>query len=101
MGKRLDLHDILKSIPGVREVYFQPPEDISLKYPCIVYSRSDVDTRFADNAPYSMKKRYSVTVIDPDPDSEIPDHIARLPMSIFARHFRVDKLNHDNYSLYF
>lgn len=98
---RLLLHNVLKSLLGSDHVYFQPPATVEMVYPCIVYSRDAADTKFADNAPYSYKKRYQVTVIDRNPDSDIPDKIARLPLSTFATHFAADNLNHDVFSLYF
>jgi len=47
------------------------------------------------------KKRYKVTVIDPDPDSLIPDKVASLPSAVFNRFFAANNLNHDVYNLYF
>ena len=40
---RLELHRILNDIPGVRGVYYQPPESLKLKYPAIIYSRSRIE----------------------------------------------------------
>lgn len=99
MGLRLDLHTILKTI--VDNVYFQPPANVQLEYPCIIYSRDYADTRFADDMPYTYTKRYSVMVIDRDPDSELPDKVAALPMSTFNRYFATDGLNHDVFSVYY
>lgn len=101
MDKRLLLQALLNGIPGVTKAYFQPPADISMEYPCIVYQRDSAVTKFADNRPYSHKKRYQVTVIDRDPDSSIPDAVAELPLCIFSRHFTADQLHHDVYNLYF
>jgi hypothetical protein len=99
MGLRRDLQTLLEEI--TTNVYFQPPTNIQLKYPCIVYKRDFADTEFADNAPYSYVWRYMVTVIDPNPDSEIPGKVARLPMTLFNRFYTVDNLNHDVFSTYF
>jgi len=76
-------------------VYFQPPTNVKLEYPCIVYKRDFADTKFADNEPYAHKRRYMVMVIDQNPDSEIPEKVAALPMSLFNRFYTVDNLNHD------
>lgn len=72
-----------------------------MRYPCIVYERDSIDIRHADNLPAHLTKRYQVTVIDRDPDSEIPDKVALLPMCSFASHFVTDNLNHDVFNLYF
>jgi hypothetical protein len=83
------------------KVYFQPPPKLVLSYPCIIYKRDQARNHFADNLPYSHTKRYLVTVIDPNPDSEIPDKVSELPMCTFQRNFATDNLTHDIYSLYF
>lgn len=72
-----------------------------MSYPCIVYRRTDIDTSFADDNPYICNKRYQVTVIDPNPDSLIPDKVVKLPKCSFDRHFTADNLNHDVYNLYY
>lgn len=82
-------------------MYFQPPADIQMQYPCIVYERNDVHIQYADNSPYKHKKRYQVTIMDQDPDSEIPDKVALLTLCSFDRHFKAGNLNHDVYNLYF
>ncbi len=101
MGDRADLHDILKEALGSDYVYFQPPNSIQLEYPCIIYKRDRSNTKFANDKPYTNTKRYQIIVIDRDPDSEIPDKIAALPMCLFDRFYTVDKLNHDVYNIFF
>lgn len=96
---RLELHAILLTLAD--HVYFQPPENIKLNYPCIIYRRDSADTKFADNRPYRYKKRYQVMVIDQDPDSPIPDKVADLPSCVFERHYTADYLNHDVFNLFF
>lgn len=99
--RRLQLHNVLVGILGTTQVYFQPPESLRIDYPCIIYKRDYIDTVFADNSVYSRKKRYQVTIIDRDPDSDIPDKVAQLPLCLFDRFFVADNLNHDVYNIYF
>jgi hypothetical protein len=101
MGTRLELQAVLEGLTGSPQVYFQPPANVQMVYPCIVYKRDDEETLFADNSPYHRTKRYLVTVIDLDPDSEIPDMIGALPLSRYIRNFVAKNLNHDVYVLYF
>ncbi len=101
MGQRLDLQDILEVQLGSSNVYFQPPANVQMQYPCIIYKKDQARTEFAGNSPYRFTKRYQVTVVDRNPDSEIPDKIALLPMCTFDRHFVADNLNHDVFTLYF
>lgn len=101
MGQRLALHQILKAALGTSNVYFQPPETVTMQYPCIVYSRDNAKSQFADGIPYLYKKSYQVTVIDRDPDSPIPDKLAKLPLCTFLRFYTADNLNHDLFQLYY
>lgn len=99
MAQRLKLQELLESFTP--KVYFQPPATVQMEYPCIVYQRDHLETKFANNVPYGSDQRYQVTVIDRNPDSEIPAMIASLPKSAFDRFFVIDGLNHDVYRLYF
>ena len=99
MGTRLELQTVLEGL--VPNVYFQPPANLVLKYPCVVYQRDYSNTMHADNVPYHRTKRYMVTVIDRNPDSVYPDKIASLPMCLFDRFYISDNLNHDSFVLYF
>lgn len=99
MAPRLALHNLLKTLCG--NVYFQPPGTDSMVYPCILYERDYMVTKFANDLPYQNTKRYSVTVIDRNPDSEIPDKVAALRLCKFSRHYTADNLHHDVYNLYF
>lgn len=103
MGQRLNLHLVLKAIPGVEEAYFQPDQNVNLQYPCIVYERSsiNVNAAHADNIKYWQKKRYSVTVIDRNPDSPIVDAVGELPYTELERFFVTDGLNHTVFQTFF
>ncbi|UNI72579.1 MAG: tail completion protein [Chaetfec virus UA24_144] len=100
-NRRLELNSLFIGFLGSTNVYFQPPETIKMRYPCIVYQRQGFDTRYADNGPYTHKTRYQVTLIYKDPDSELPLKIAELPLCRHDRSFTVDNLYHDVYTLYF
>jgi len=99
MGQRLELHQLLETF--TENVYFQPPTNIQLKYPCIIYHRDWAETKFANDKPYNHTRRYMIMVIDQDPDSEIPSKVASMPMSLFNRFYTADNLNHDVYNVYF
>lgn len=99
MAPRLQLHQLLETF--VDNVYFQPPTNVQLNYPCIIYKRDFGDTKFADDKPYTFKLRYMITIIDLNPDSEIPAKVAAMPLSLFNRFYTADNLNHDVYNVYF
>lgn len=101
MGQRLELQALLEGVLGSRNVYFQPPSNVQMKYPCIVYAQDNAKTEFAANSPYRYTKRYQVTVISRDPDTLIPDDVAQLPLSNLNRIFTADNLHQYVFNLYF
>lgn len=101
MATRLDLQSQFEEILGSNHVYFQPPETIKLKYPCIIYSLADIYTRNADDRHYSMQKVYNITVISRDPDNNIAESIMELPRVRFDRRYVTDNLYHDILTLYY
>lgn len=101
MAPRTDLQTILESFLDAGKVYFQAPLTVKMEYPCIVYERKAARVTFADNEPYSFEDQYQVTLIDPDPDSDIRRKIASLPKCLYETHYTVDGLNHEVFNLYF
>ncbi|WNN94593.1 tail terminator [Arthrobacter phage Lewando] len=101
MAPREQLQTLLESLLGSRNVYFQPPPNLQMAYPCIVYALDYMDIKHANNRPYALSKRYLVTVIDKNPLSEIPDKVAMLPSCSFSRAFTSANLNHQAFTLYF
>lgn len=101
---RLELQLLLEALLGRESVYFQEPNNVKmaqLGYPAIIYAIDGIDAKYADNIRYNHTTRYTVTIIDRDPDSDIPAKIAALPLCGFNRFFVADNLNHFVYSLYF
>lgn len=96
-----ELQFLLEKILGTPNVYFQPPSDKKLAYPCIVYHLDHVKAIYADSIPFGRFKRYSVTYISKSPDQYIPDKLGKLPMCTFDRFYVADNLNHTSYRLYF
>ena len=98
---RKDLGLMLRDILESSNVYFQAPPNTGMKYPCILYSYSSGDTQFADDNPYIFMKRYTITVIDTNPDSDIPDKVIKLPRCRSDRNYTSDNLHHWVFNLYF
>lgn len=101
MDRRLELQKKLENILGSRNVYFQPPSNTKLSYPCIIYERSDIETRYADNIKYKSMTRYSITLIGRSPESEFISQILELPYCSYDRSYAADDLNHDAFTIYF
>lgn len=101
------LHDMLCEILGAPfldgedHCYFEPPSDIEMKYPCIVYNYVNDLDEYADNIHYKSSRRYTITVIDEDPDSEIPSRLKNLSYCMSDRNFASDGLSHFVYTLYY
>ncbi len=88
MANRLKIDDILRDLLGDGgHLYFQPPPNLKMSFPCIVYERVRINTRFADNNPYQLNDVYQVTYIDTDPDSDMPDKLAKLHQCVFERFY--------------
>lgn len=101
MDRQPELNSLLKEVLGSDNVYFQPPEDIRMNYPAIVYQRDRIWSEYAGNMPYAHKDRYQVTHISRSPVDKTPDAIKMLPMTRFVSYFAKDNLNHNVFNIYF
>lgn len=101
MGTRLELQHKLELLMGSRNVYFQPPETLKMKYPCIRYSLSQVDTKHADDLPWKHERAYNVILIDSNPDNEYVQKLLDFPKSKFGTHYRAENLNHYSFTIFY
>lgn len=100
-NRRIELSALLRDTLSSDNVYFQPPETVKMKYPAIVYSLDSIQNVHADDGVYLSHRRYSVTLIDKNPDSPTVERLSALPMCQFNRHYTSDNLNHFVFTLYF
>lgn len=98
---RLEFHNLLKNITGLKNIYFQPPSTSKMQYPCIRYSRDIINNRPADNVVFSQTVSYEVIVIDPNPDSKYVDIISKMVNARHVRHYATEGLNHDVFRIYY
>lgn len=101
MASRTKLHEELCEILGTRNVYFQPPASVQLKFPAIVYSLGGISNKHANNSVYNQSLYYEITLIDKNPDSVFVGPLSRLPRCRFDRHFKSDNLNHYAFTIYY
>lgn len=94
------LQSLLEGLLGSEEVYFQPPDNVEMAYPAIVYNLDFENAQHADNRPYARKMRWIVTVISRDPMEPVRELIADLPLCSFERAFPADGLNHQVFTLF-
>lgn len=98
--RRLRLQSVLENILGSENVYFQPPANTIMRYPCIVYSFTGTYGTKADNINYLTSDAYDVTLITKDPVfGEINERILEIPHCRFSRKYTADNLHHFSYSL--
>lgn len=101
MANRLELHEKLCDLLGSRNVYFQPPESVKMRYPAIVYGRSGMQPFYANNGTYRSLTQYDLTVITDDPDSMLIEEVSALPMCRYDRHYASNNLHHDVFTIYY
>lgn len=99
MDRRQKLQDLLETI--CPNVYFQPPEDVKMVYPCLVYHRDTGVTKFAGNRPYHYEQQYELKLIARSPATDIFAKLAALPKTVHDRFYVASNLNHDVFSIYF
>lgn len=100
---REELHEVLCDILGSRKCYYQPPSNINMQYPCIVYEYDGMSVRHADNLRYLKRPRYTLTIISEDPDGRIEGRLfnsSKLPYLEEGRRYVADGLYHSPYTLY-
>lgn len=100
MASELKLHETFCGILNNKNVYFQPPASVKMKYPAIVYSRKRIDNRHANNEVYIQSFGYEATVIDYEPESEYVLKMSQLPKCKWDRHYEADGLNHDVFTIF-
>lgn len=102
MASRLEFQTKLENILGSRNVYFQPPENYKISYPCIIYHRRPRDVRYADDVKYRNLSCYEVQLIKRDSDTDdIFEALHDLRYSRHERSFIMDNLSHDNFVIYY
>lgn len=99
--RRYELNNIFKSIINNNNVYFQPPENLKMSFPCIIYEYARDDIQYADNLKYLINRRYTVTLVDKDPDSELAEKLNELDFCTPDRQYAANGLNHFVFTIYY
>lgn len=101
LNSRLSLHTELVNLINNNNVYYQPPESLKINYPAIIYKRSGINNRFADNDVYGQSNEYEIIVVDPDPDSEIVEKMSKFKTARYIRHYTANNLNYDVFNIHY
>ena len=99
--RRLELHEILCRFLGSRNVYYQPPTNLTMQYDAIRYSLADIDSRNANDKRYKAMKCYDMILITRKPDPAVLDKILELPYSSLSKPYVTDNLYHYPIRLYY
>ena len=101
MNSRTRLHSVLQeTAPGVT-LYYQPPENIKLTYPCIVYTFDKIKSLEANNSRYIRYDKYTIKLIGSLSDVEKwSDRILDLRYCNLDTTFVSDGLYHYVYQIY-
>lgn len=100
LEKRLVLDAELRALLGSNNVYFQPPENVRMSYPAIVYARMGSRKIYANNLGYLYDQGYQITYISDDPDGAVIEKLSTREKCSFVRSFVNEGLNHDIFSIY-
>ena len=95
-----DLRQILIGVLGSPNVYLQPPASLKMLYPCITFSPGAWKTSYAHNKPYILRNVFTVTTIDPDVLSPLPERVAALSTAKFVTRHTTSGLYHVVFELY-
>lgn len=98
---RLDFHQKLESVLGSKNLYFQPPMNLVMQYPCIRYTYAKDASAQADNKNYIRHREYQVVYISRSASLDMVDKLLELPMSSVARTWTVDGLHHTAIDIYY
>lgn len=102
MADRMELQKKLCSILGSNNVYFEPPENIKINYPCFIYSIESPYTTGANNKLYSYMNSYSVTYINRDPHIEIIEKmLSSFTYATTGSSYVSDGLHHYTFDIFF
>ena len=101
MSRREEFQEKLSSIPGVRKAYYNAPTNIRMEYPCIRYSIASKKVKFACNGRFVIRDRYTLTLIDRNPESPILQALEEIPYYSFDRMYSADGLHHFVCTIYY
>lgn len=98
---RLEFQQFLEDFKGDRNVYFQPPSTVLMKFPAIRYNLAQINDLPADNIDYQDFTGYMMTYITSNPDDPMIRKLAKLQYCRLDRWYVIDNLNHYVYTIFY
>lgn len=107
-NKTDEIQQKLKDL-GIPNVYFEPPENQMLKFPCAIVHMGTISTRNANNAVYKLDNSYEIRYVRRQFDDEMVNTILKgdsthnrpFAMIRHIRHYTAEGLHYDLYKLYY
>ena len=99
MFNRIKLQTLLENLLGSRNVYWQPPENLKMNYPAIVYSRDSVNNTRANDRLYFQQFPYTGVVITKDPEIEVIEKLSKMNNVGMSKPYVMDGLHHIPFSI--
>ena len=95
------LKEDLKKILGVNKVYYEPPTDVKLTYPCLKANRSRRDVKYASNKPYIKDESFTIYFITRDVKTApaVLNQLEELPYCTYDTEYIADGLHHYVYKI--
>ncbi len=101
MKTRLELQEKLVSVLGSDQVFFQPPSNVQMKYPAIVYELSGEFIKRSNNKRYIKYNKYTVTYIYKSIRNDLKETIMDAFTFVdYDRRFIADGLYQDVFTIY-
>lgn len=100
-SRREQLHSVLVGILGSSNVYYQPPANVKMEFPAIVYRMNSIRRLTANDNVYNLCRSYEVIVVSKTPDSAAVNAILELQNATYTRHYVSDNLYHDVITLFY
>ena len=101
MANRLDLQSKFEQLLGSRNVYYDPPANVQMKYDAIRYSKKRPDVKHANDKKYQTMNCYEVIVIARMPDHPVINQLLELSYCEYDRHYVANNLHHDVLTIYY
>lgn len=99
MKTRTEMQSMLEEVLGSSNVYFQPPSNTSIKYPCIVYSFERFNINHADNQPYIVTGRWHIHHMYKNPKNDLKEKFLYVPFCTFDRRIVTEGVYNDYYNI--
>lgn len=95
-----DLLHLLRKAVAHNRVYFQPPENLKLGYPAVVFNLTKIKVDHADDIPYKGAREYMITLITKDPEPDALEEILKIPYTTLDSTYQSDGMNHFVFTTY-